>query len=96
MKFDIEKELIEVQIKYIHKEISMIEMVLRNKDYDSMDLIILQSSNEVDLEDATTLEEKLNIYKSWYQQVLYLLLEYQEENEWLDNDILIVGIDYWW
>lgn len=81
MKFDIEKELIEVQIKYIHKEISMIEMVLRNKDYDSMDLIILQSSNEVDLEDATTLEEKLNIYKSWYQQVLYLLLEYQEENE---------------
>ena len=57
MKFDVEKELIEVQIKYIQKEISLIEMVLRNKDYDTLDFIILQSSNEVDLEDATTLEE---------------------------------------
>jgi hypothetical protein len=94
MKFDVEKELIEVQIKYIQKEISLIEMVLRNKDYDTLDFIILQSSNEVDLEDATTLEEKLNIYKSWYEQVLYLLFEYQEENESLDDDIVIAGIDY--
>lgn len=94
MKFDIEKELIEVQIKYIQKEISMIEMVLRNKDYDTMDFIILQSNNEVDLEDATTLKEKLNIYKTWYQQILYLLFEYKEENESLDDDILIAGIDY--
>lgn len=94
MKFDIEKELIEVQIKYIQKEICIIEMVLRNKDYDSMDLIILQSSNEVDLEDATTLEEKLDIYKNWYHQVLFLLFEYQDENESLDDDILIAGIDY--
>ncbi len=94
MKFDIEKELIEVQIKYIQREISMIEMVLRNKDYDTMDFIVLQSNNEVDLEDATTLKEKLNIYKTWYQQILYLLFEYQEENESLDDDILIAGIDY--
>lgn len=94
MRFDIERELIEVQIKYIQKEISMIEMVLRNKDYDTMDFIILQSNNEIDLEDATTLEEKLDIHKTWYQQVLYLLFEYQDENESLDDDILIAGIDY--
>lgn len=94
MRFDIERELIEVQIKYIQKEISMIEMVLRNKDYDTMDFIILQSNNEIDLEDATTLEEKLDIYKTWYQQILYLLFEYKEENESLDDDILIAGIDY--
>lgn len=93
MKFDIEKELIQVQIKYIQKEISMIEMVLRNKDYDTLDFIILQSNYEVDLEDATTLEEKLDIYKNWYNQILYLLFEYQEENEPLD-DISIAGIDY--
>jgi hypothetical protein len=36
-------------------------MVLRNKDYDTMDFIVLRSNNEVDLEDATTLEEKLDI-----------------------------------
>ncbi len=61
MKLSVEKELIEVQTKYIQREISRIEMVLRNKDYDTMDFIILQSNNEVDLEDAATLEEKLYI-----------------------------------
>ncbi|ABW18153.1 hypothetical protein [Alkaliphilus oremlandii] len=94
MKFDVDKELIEVQIKYIQKEISMIEMVLRNKDYDTLDFIILQSNYEVDLGDTATLEERLNVYKSWYEQVLYLLFEYEEENESLDDDILVVGIDY--
>lgn len=69
-------------------------MVLRNKDYDTMDFIILQSNNEVDLEDAATLEEKLDIYKTWYQQILCLLFEYQEENESLDDNILLAGIDY--
>lgn len=95
MKLSVEKELIEVQTKYIQREISRIEMVLRNKDYDTMDFIILQSNNEVDLEDAATLEEKLYIYKTWYQQVLCLLFEYQEENESLDDNILLAGIDYW-
>ncbi|CAK7060541.1 hypothetical protein CIW83_15475 [Tissierella sp. P1] len=94
MKLSVEKELIEVQTKYIQREISRIEMVLRNKDYDTMDFIILQSNNEVDLEDAATLEEKLDIYKTWYQQVLCLLFEYQEENESLDDNILLAGIDY--
>ncbi|MBU5311362.1 hypothetical protein KQI38_04930 [Tissierella carlieri] len=95
MKLSVEKELIEVQTKYIQREISRIEMVLRNKDYDTMDFIILQSNNEVDLEDAATLEEKLYIYKTWHQQVLCLLFEYQEENESLDDNILLAGIDYW-
>lgn len=94
MKISIEKELIEVQVKYIQREISRIEMVLRNKDYDTLDFIILQGNYEVKLEYSTTLEGKLDIYKVWYQQVLYLLFEYQEENESFDDDILIVGIDY--
>lgn len=94
MKLNIEKELVEVQINHIQREISRVEMVLRNKDYDTIDFIVLQSNYEVDLEDATTLEEKLDIYKTWYQQVLYLLFEYQEETKSLDDDILIAGIDY--
>ncbi|MBS4539460.1 hypothetical protein GOQ27_13370 [Clostridium sp. D2Q-11] len=94
MKSYIEKELIEVQVEHIKKEIKKVEMMIRNQYDDTFHIATLRCNYEIDIEDVETLEEKLDVYKTWYEKVLYLQLEFQEEYESSNEDVLISGIDY--
>lgn len=69
-------------------------MIIRNQYDDTLDMIILRCNCEVDLEVAVTQEEKLVIYKIWYEQVLYLQLQFQEECKLSEGEFLIAGIEY--
>ena len=86
MKSYIEKELIEIQIKHIQKEIDKVEMIIRHRYDDTILLITLRSDFEVDLDDVETLGEKLFLYKTWYEQLLYLKNQLQEYYEPIDEE----------
>lgn len=87
---DIEKELMQVQIKHIQKELEQLRLY-----YDDLaDLEFLQiiCSYEEMLELATTMDERLLLYKKMYQDSLeYIFNEIQntepaEDFEGIDNE----------
>ncbi|WP_066495846.1 hypothetical protein [Abyssisolibacter fermentans] len=61
MKPYIEQELLEIQVEYIEKEIKKADMMIRNQYDDTLHLVILKCNYEIDLEDAKTLGEKLDL-----------------------------------
>ena len=70
------------------------EMLLKDTDYDTVMLLTISSTHEVELEEAESLQEQLEIYKSWYQQILYIFIKFLEDDEYMDDDWLIAGVDY--
>jgi hypothetical protein len=89
MKSYIEKELEKLQIEHIAKEIKKTEMIIRNQYDDTLDMLTFRCNYEVALKDSETLKEKLGIYKTWYEKILYLQLKLQEEYKVLDVDFSI-------
>jgi len=94
MKSNIQELLIEFQIKHFQEEIESMEMLLRGTEYDTLALLTIASTHEVELEEAESLQEQLEIYKSWYQQILYIFNKFLEDDEYVDDDWQIAGIDY--
>lgn len=94
MKSNILELSIELQIKHIQEEIESMEMLLKDTDYDTVMLLTISSTHEVELEEAESLQEQLEIYKSWYQQILYIFTKFLEDDEYMDDDWLIAGVDY--
>ncbi len=94
MKSNILELSIELQIKHIQEEIISMEMLLKDTDYDTVMLLTISSTHEVELEEAESLQEQLEIYKSWYQQILYIFIKFLEDDEYMDDDWLIAGVDY--
>ena len=94
MKSNILEFSIEFQIKHYQDEIESMEMLLKDTDYDTVMLLTISSTHEVELEEAESLQEQLEIYKSWYQQILYIFTKFLEDDEYMDDDWLIAGVDY--
>ena len=81
MKSNILELSIELQIKHI-------------QDYDTVMLLTISSTHEVELEETESLHEQLEIYKSWHQQILYIFNKFLQDDEYVDDDWLIAGVDY--
>jgi len=94
MKSTILELSIEFQIKHYQDEIESMEMLLKDTDYDTVMLLTISSTHEVELEEAESLQERLQIYKSWYQQILYIFNKFLQDDEYVDDDWLIAGVDY--
>jgi hypothetical protein len=94
MKSNIQELLIEFQIKHYQDEIESMEMLLKDTDYDTVMLLTISSTHEVELVEAESLQERLEIYKSWYQQILYIFNKFLQDDEYVDDDWLIAGVDY--
>jgi len=94
MKSNILELSIEFQIKHYQEEIESMEILLNNTDYDTVMLLTISSTHEVELEEAESLQEQLEIYKSWYQQILYMFNKFLQDDEYVDDDWLITGVDY--
>lgn len=94
MKSNILELSIEFQIKHYQEEIESMEMLLKDTDYDTVMLLTISSTHEVELEEAESLQEQLEIYKSWYQQILYIFNKFLQDDEYVDDDWLIAGVDY--
>lgn len=94
MKSNILDLSIELQIKHFQEEIESMEMLLKDTDYDTVMLLTISSTHEVELEETESLHEQLEIYKSWYQQILYIFNKFLQDDEYVDDDWLIAGVDY--
>ena len=94
MKSNILELSIELQIKHFQEEIESMEMLLKDTDYDTVMLLTISSTHEVELEETESLHEQLEIYKSWYQQILYIFNKFLQDDEYVDDDWLIAGVDY--
>lgn len=94
MKSNILELSIELQIKHIQEEIESMEMLLKDTDYDTVMLLTISSTHEVELEETESLHEQLEIYKSWHQQILYIFNKFLQDDEYVDDDWLIAGVDY--
>lgn len=94
MKSNILEFSIEFQIKHYQDEIESMEMLLKDTDYDTVMLLTISSTHEVELVEAESLQERLEIYKSWYQQILYIFNKFLQDDEYVDDDWLIAGVDY--
>ncbi len=70
------------------------EMLLKYIDYDTVMLLTISSTHEVELEETESLHEQLEIYKSWYQQILYIFKKFLQDDDYVDDDWLIAGVDY--
>jgi hypothetical protein len=94
MKSNIPEISIELQIKHFQEEIASMEMLLKGTAYDTLALLTISSTHEVELEETESLQEQLEIYKSWYQQILYIFNKFLQDDEYVDDDWLIAGVDY--
>ena len=94
MKSNILEFSIEFQIKHFQEEIESMEMLLKDTDYGTVMLLTISSTHEVELVEAESLQERLEIYKSWYQQILYIFNKFLQDDEYVDDDWLIAGVDY--
>lgn len=94
MKSNILELSIELQIKHFQEEIESMEMLLKDTNYDTVMLLTISSTHEVELEETESLHEQLEIYKSWYQQILYIFNKFLQDDEYVDDDWLIAGVDY--
>lgn len=86
MKSNILELSIEFQIKHYQEEIESMEILLKDTDYDTVMLLTISSTHEVELEEAESLQEQLEIYKSWYQQILYMYNKFLQDDEYVDDD----------
>lgn len=86
MKSNILELSIEFQIKHYQEEIESMEILLKDTDYDTVMLLTISSTHEVELEEAESLQEQLEIYKSWYQQILYMFNKFLQDDEYVDDD----------
>lgn len=94
MKSNILELSIKLQIKHFQEEIESMEMLLKDTDYDTVMLLTISSTHEVELEETESLQEQLEIYKSWYQQILYIFNKFLKDDEYVDDEWLIAGVDY--